>query len=77
MYTNMDWSFVLISLDITDRIIAMGFPAKELEGLYRNSRRDVVKFLEQSHGDKYKVSTTQIEPASVQVNNFVNHLTYK
>ncbi|WKY04941.1 hypothetical protein Q1695_005726 [Nippostrongylus brasiliensis] len=40
---------------ITDRIIAMGYPAKSLERLYRNSMCHTVKFLERNHADHYKV----------------------
>ncbi|VDO90158.1 unnamed protein product [Heligmosomoides polygyrus] len=40
---------------ITDRIIAMGYPAKSLERLYRNSMCHTVKFLERNHAGHYKV----------------------
>ena len=33
----------------------MGFPAIGVEGLYRNSRRDVKRFLDTRHKDKYHV----------------------
>ncbi len=33
----------------------MGFPARNLEGLYRNHYKDVKKFLQENHGHKYKV----------------------
>jgi phosphatidylinositol-3,4,5-trisphosphate 3-phosphatase/dual-specificity protein phosphatase PTEN len=33
----------------------MGFPAIGVEGLYRNSRKDVKRFLDTRHEDKYHV----------------------
>ena len=33
----------------------MGFPAAGLEGLYRNQRSEVKRFLDTRHGDKYRV----------------------
>lgn len=40
---------------ITDRIIAMGYPADSSEMLYRNSMLETQKFLEHNHRDHYKV----------------------
>ena len=41
---------------ITDKIIAMGFPASaSLEAMYRNSVDDVQMFLEEMHHGCYKV----------------------
>ena len=41
---------------ITDKIIAMGFPASGLESVYRNPMGQVKKFLEAKHpGGAYKV----------------------
>ncbi|KAJ3825816.1 phosphatases II [Lentinula raphanica] len=40
---------------ITDQVIIMGFPAAGIEGLYRNRREDVKKFLDHRHGKNYWV----------------------
>lgn len=40
---------------ITDRIIAMGYPSERIESLYRNKMSDVEHFLDELHGDAYKV----------------------
>ena len=40
---------------ITTRIIAMGLPSSSLEGLYRNSKDDVLKFFNTRHPSHYKV----------------------
>uniref|UniRef100_A0A182XCF0 Uncharacterized protein n=1 Tax=Anopheles quadriannulatus TaxID=34691 RepID=A0A182XCF0_ANOQN len=41
--------------DITPKIIAMGFPAGNVEAIYRNNREHVVKLLTQRHDKKFKV----------------------
>ena len=40
---------------ITRRVIAMGYPATGCESFYRNSFKDVKRFLNEEHGEKFKV----------------------
>ena len=40
---------------ITNRIIACGFPAEGIEGLYRNKKEDLVRFFTVFHGRMVKV----------------------
>ena len=42
-------------IDITDRIIAMGFPSENMEGMYRNNMKKVQSFLEEKHKGHYMV----------------------
>jgi len=46
---NLDLSY------ITPRIIAMGYPAQDIEKLYRNDARTVLEFLNQRHPGHYKL----------------------
>jgi len=48
-YFNLDLAYV------TDRIVAMGFPAIGFQRLYRNSRDDVISFLDTYHPTHYKL----------------------
>ena len=45
-----DKDFNLDLTYITNRIIACGFPADGLEGLYRNKKEDLVRFFNHYHG---------------------------
>ena len=40
---------------VTDRLIIMAFPASGVATLWRNDRRAVRKFLDERHGDKWRV----------------------
>ena len=40
---------------ITNRIIAMGFPAEGFEGMYRNRKQDIIEFLKEHHGKMVKI----------------------
>lgn len=40
---------------VTSRLIAFGYPAESLEGIYRNHYKDVYNFFEQRHADRYRI----------------------
>lgn len=40
---------------VTDRLIIMGWPASSVEALYRNPRKDVRRFLDTKHKNKYRI----------------------
>lgn len=46
---------------ITPRILAMGFPSDRLEKLYRNPRKEVIRFLDHYHKDHYAVVNLCVE----------------
>lgn len=49
---------LLIELDITEQIIAMGFPSDGMEKMYRNSMKQTQDFLNDYHPSSYKVFFT-------------------
>ena len=58
-------NFDLDLLCITKRIIAMGYPATGCESFYRNSFKDVKKFLYEEHGQKFKVYNLCMEKSRI------------
>jgi len=40
---------------ITEKIIAMGFPAESIESIYRNSMSEVVRFFNYRHSGHYRI----------------------
>lgn len=50
---------------VTTRVLAMGFPAKGAEALYRNPRDEVRRFLQWAHPDHYRIYNLCIEASHV------------
>lgn len=46
---NLDLTYV------TSRLVAFGYPAESLEGIYRNHYKDVYNFFEQRHPERYRI----------------------
>ena len=47
--------FSYMYIDVTPRLIAMGYPGERLEALYRNSMSDVQAFFKKKHATFYKI----------------------
>ncbi|ETL85365.1 hypothetical protein L917_15057 [Phytophthora nicotianae] len=46
---------------VTQRLVALGYPAEMIEGIYRNHYRDVFRFFEQRHPGRYRVYNLCVE----------------
>ncbi|RLN13785.1 hypothetical protein BBO99_00005535 [Phytophthora kernoviae] len=46
---------------VTQRLVALGYPAEKIEGIYRNHYRDVFRFFEQRHSGQYRVYNLCVE----------------
>ena len=51
----IDENFNLDLTYITPRVIAMSYPAKGVESMYRNNIDDVAKFMKRRHGENYYI----------------------
>ncbi|CEG41903.1 phosphatidylinositol--trisphosphate 3 [Plasmopara halstedii] len=55
---------------ITRRLVALGYPAELIEGIYRNHYRDVFRFFEQRHPGRYRVYNLCAERRYASVDKF-------
>ncbi|GMF43898.1 unnamed protein product [Phytophthora fragariaefolia] len=46
---------------VTRKLVALGYPAEKIEGIYRNHYRDVFRFFEQRHPGRYRVYNLCVE----------------
>ncbi|KAE9049743.1 hypothetical protein PR001_g3040 [Phytophthora rubi] len=46
---------------VTQKLVALGYPAEKIEGIYRNHYRDVFRFFEQRHPNRYRVYNLCVE----------------
>jgi phosphatidylinositol-3,4,5-trisphosphate 3-phosphatase/dual-specificity protein phosphatase PTEN len=52
---DMFKTLTFIHIDITDQLIAMGYPAEDFEQFFRNSMSDVQRFFTLRHKGHYKI----------------------
>ncbi|EGZ05849.1 hypothetical protein PHYSODRAFT_319997 [Phytophthora sojae] len=46
---------------VTQKLVALGYPAEKIEGIYRNHYRDVFRFFEHRHPGQYRVYNLCVE----------------